>query len=49
MNKKYILQIKRRYLWEDVATFTDFGTAMFYLVNFRKKNVFCRLLEVLCL
>ena len=46
MKKKYILQIKRHYLWEDVATFCDFDSALFYLTNFKKNGIYCRLVEI---
>lgn len=49
MRIKYILQIRRRYFWEDVLTFYSKDKAFSYLKLVRDEGLNCRLLEVLCI
>ena len=51
MRSKYVIQIKRYKLWEDLVTYTDKVSALATLFNLRNnnKNFQFRLLEVLCI
>lgn len=47
MKSKYILQIKRRYFWEDVLVFYDKQSAFVYKIKLLSEGINCRLVEVL--
>lgn len=47
MKKKYILQIKRGYFWEDVLILYDERQAFNYKLKLVCEGVNCRLVEVI--
>ena len=46
MKTKYILQLKRRYFWEDVLVFHDLDTAYRYKLKLVSDGINCRVIEV---
>lgn len=47
MKKKFILQLKRRFYWEDVLTFYDEKQASLYKLQLINQGLNVRLVEVI--
>ena len=46
MRTKYILQLKRRYFWEDTLVFYDKKEALNYELRLIAQSINCRIVEV---